>query len=313
MSSLAAVLRVAVSFVLAAVAVAVPFALAGLGTIKLAPIVLLVTGAITLFVAVPAYFVLRLFRRETWRTCVAAGFLVGAIVAACVLLPVSGGSVQIGPEMTVVAGVRTAAGWRMLAEAVGIAGGIGAGAGAVFWAELRLLERGRRWPRLGWLPLTAGISLAIAASWTIFAIPGLTMDRSCHNLFRDGRTSIAPVLYFTVELAGGEWPRFQATAERFATAEGWAIDESNDKDKAFSHSRFVSACVEPGTEIRFDGAAMPDRSRARVSVYQPQGGTSWREPARRLLTSIQASFPGRLRRNEAETEVETPSTLLPPP
>lgn len=59
MSGIATVLRVAVSFVLAADAVAVSFPLAGAGPIALAPIVLLYTGAITLFVAMPAYLVLR--------------------------------------------------------------------------------------------------------------------------------------------------------------------------------------------------------------------------------------------------------------
>lgn len=232
-------------------------------------------------------------------------------MAACVLLLPQPESAPIGREMTVVDSVRTAAGWRIDAELVGIAGGIGAGAGGVFWAGLRLLERGARWPRLGRLPLTAGISLAIAASWTVLAIPGLTMDRSCHNVFRDGRRSIGPVLFFTVELAGGEWPRFQDTAGRFAVADGWHVDESNHKDKAFSEGRFVSACIESGTEIRFAGTDVPTPTRAEVSVFQPQGGNSWQEPAGRLLALIEAGFPGRLRRSWADTEVQNPSTLLP--
>ena len=304
------ILQVAVSFVLAADVVAVSVALAGMGNIAFAPFILLVMGAVSVCLAMPAYSVLRLYQRETWRSCIAAGFIVGASVAALVLLPVSG-SEQIGREMTVVAGVRTAAGWRMYAGAVGSAGGIGAGAGGVFWAVLRLLERGGRSPRLGRLSLTAGTGFAIAASWTILAIPSLTMDRSCHNVLRDGRDSIGPVLFFTVELKGGEWPRFQDTAERFASAENWAINKPKSKDKALSHSRFVSACVEPGTEIMFDGADLPNPTKAQVSVFQPQGGNSWQEPAGRLLALIEANFPGRLRRDLAGTEAETPSALLP--
>jgi len=304
------ILQVAVSFVLAADVVAVSVALAGMGNIAFAPFVLLVMGAVSVCLAMPSYSVLRLYRRETWRSCIVAGFLIGAVAAALVLLPASG-SKQIGREITVVAGVRTVAGWRMYAEAVGAAGGIGAGAGGVFWAALRLLERGGHSPRLGRLFLTAGTSLAIAASWTILAIPDLLMDRSCHNVLRDGRGSIGPVLSFTVELKGGEWPRFQDTAEHFASTEKWAINKPKDKDKAFSHSRFVSACVEPGTEIMFDGADLPNPTMAHVSVFQPQGGNIWRGPAGRLLASIEADFPGRLRRDRAGKEVQTPSTLLP--
>ena len=303
-------LRVAVSFVLAADIAAVSVALAGMGNVAFAPLILLVMGAVSLCLALPAYSVLRLYRRQTWRSCIVAGFLVGATVAALVLLPVSG-SMQIGREMAVVGGVRTAAGWRMYAEAVGTAGGIGAGAGGAFWAALRLLEHAGRWPQLGRLSLTAGVSLAIAASWTVFALPKLTADRSCHNVFRDGRGSIGPVLFFTVELKGGEWPRFRDTAEHFASAEEWAVDESNDKDKAFSDSRFVSVCVEPGTKIMFSGADASNPTRAEVSVFQPQGGNSWQAPAGRLLASIEAAFPGQLRRDWTGTEMQTPSALLP--
>lgn len=304
------VLRAAVSFVLAADVVAVSVALADMGNVALAPFILLVMVVVSTCLAMPAYSVLRLRWRETWRSCVVAGFLVGATVAALVLLSVSD-SMQVGREMTVIDGVRTAAGWRTYAGAVGTAGGIGAGAGGVFWAALRLLERAGRWPRLGRLSLTAGISLAIAASWTIFALPNLTADRSCHNVFRDGRESIGPVLFFTVELSGSEWSRFQDTAEHFAFAEEWLVDESNDKDKSSSASRFVSVCVEPGTEIMFSGADVPNPTRAEVSVFQPQGGNSWQGPVGRLLASIGAAFPGQLRRDWTSTEMQTPSALLP--
>ena len=304
--------RAAVSLALAADVVAVFVALAGLGDIAFAPFVLLVAGGVSVCLAMPAYSVLRRYRRETWLSCIVAGFVVGAAVAALILLllPVPS-SEQIGQETTVVGGVRTAAGWRMYAETVGIVGGIGACAGAVFWAALRLLERAGRWLRLGRFSLTGEISLAVAASWTIFALPSLAMDRSCHNPLRDGRRSIAPALLFHVELEGGEWPRFQDTAERFASAEGWDIDASNDKDKAFSGGRFVNACVEPGTQVLFQGADVQSQTRVLVLVYQPQGGDSWRGPAERLLASIEAGFPGRLRRSLADTEAQTPFTLLP--
>ena len=84
MSGVAAALRVAASFALAADAVAVAVA----GISAFAPIALLAAGAITLVLAVPAYLVLRRFRRETWLDCIAAGFLVGATAAAGALLPV---------------------------------------------------------------------------------------------------------------------------------------------------------------------------------------------------------------------------------
>ena len=85
------------------------------------------------------------------------------------------------------------------------------------------------------------------------------MDRSCHNVLRDGRRSIGPVLSFSVELIGDEWPRFQDTAERFAAAKGWDIGESNDKDKAFSRVRFVGACIEPGTEAQTPPTLLPQQ------------------------------------------------------
>ena len=309
-SNTAKILRVAVGFVLAADAISVLAALAESATLEAAPIVLLVMGAVTVLLAVPVYVVLRLYRRETWRSCIAAGFILGAIAAAC-SLPSASGTVQIGQEMTVIAGIRTAAGWRMNAEAVGIAGGIGASAGAIFWATLRLLEHAAHWPRLGRFPLIVAVSLAITASWMIIAIPGLTMDRSCHNVLRDGRRSIAPVLFFTVKLAPTQWPRFQDTVERFAVGERWDIDESNDEDKKFSSLRFVNACSDSGTDVRFEGVDLPGPGWVWVWVFQPQGGNDWQEPARRLLASIEAGFPGELRRTLSNTEVQSPSSLLP--
>ncbi len=185
MNRLAAILRVGTAFAISAEGSALLFALIT-GDVQLTPAVLMVLGGIMLGLAVPAYLILRCFWRESWWTCILAGLFVGvAIVGSSLLLP-NPDFFQAGDQIEVFDGAKTAAGWRNFIWTAAAAGGIGAGAGALFWVALRALEAWNPWPSRRHLPLAAGIVFAAVAAGTILWLPRLGAVRPCTHAACEG-------------------------------------------------------------------------------------------------------------------------------
>jgi hypothetical protein len=131
----------------------------------------------------------------------------------------------------------------------------------------------------------------------------VTMDRSCHNTLRDGRTSIAAAASFELGAGPREWRSIAAEVEAFARAGGWSIMSDVRPDDDFQWFQ-ISLCREPGTNISVD--AMPDLQLVSFAVFQPQGGTSWRAPFAALYARIHRRWPGRVRVQRPHAAPPTP-------
>src|SRR6185436_11963569 len=95
----------------------------------------------------------------------------------------------------------------------------GALAGLVFWLVLKLSgELATREPsadygseQTSYRSGSARASMLLGATAVILttvvlAIPTITKDRSCHNMFRDGRRSVVPQLSIDLHIEAQDWP-----------------------------------------------------------------------------------------------------------
>lgn len=175
-----------------------------------------------IILGLPCFFILDSRRRVNLFSAITVGFAVGALpfgifVGILASLPVGNTSSWTNGVPTVVNGVRTLAGWIELFGALiyaGLFGLFGALAGLVFWLTLKawgwraapaematsLPERGR-FLRVG--ASTGTLVLAVVVTTGVFAIPAITKDRTCHNMFRDGRTSVVPQVSMYVSAGMG--------------------------------------------------------------------------------------------------------------
>lgn len=121
--------------------------------------------------------------------CALGGFVVAAlpfgVLALVSMLSVQNASTDGRP--TIVNGVPTLFFWIEYVRTLGLAGLLGLVGGLAFWAAMRLSGSGRR----SW----SVVSAAAVLTCGVFILPVVVRDRSCHNLFRDGRTSVGPQVY----------------------------------------------------------------------------------------------------------------------
>ncbi len=59
----------------------------------------------------------------------------------------------------------------------------------------------------------AAVGLLLAGA--VAAIPSITRDRTCHKMFRDGRTSIGPQASLDLQIAIDDWPKLTKMFEQF--------------------------------------------------------------------------------------------------
>lgn len=241
-----------------------------------------------LLVGMPIAVLLDRSGRLDWRNAVATGFSLGIALPLLFLLlflPLaggSGGSSAVGGVPMVVDGVRTAAGWASLAQFVFSAGLLGAAGSLGGYAVWKISAR---------RPLLIGCA-AMSLAPAILAIPEITKDRSCHNVLRDGRRSIAPVHHVKFSIESGEWKR---VVERLSTfGSRWNLDVRAE----YGDSRRVqplSLCSEAGFTMRASGGAwmeMPDmpfptaERGVSIVVYETKGGSPWRSAVTDLESDL---------------------------
>src|SRR5690349_2091584 len=64
-------------------------------------------------------------------------------------------------------------------------------------------------------PAVLILTTAIITSVAVMAIPSITKDRTCHNLFRDGRTFASPKVNIDLDIDLEDWPRFTTLLQQF--------------------------------------------------------------------------------------------------
>ncbi|KJC55365.1 hypothetical protein UP10_39210 [Bradyrhizobium sp. LTSPM299] len=218
------------------------------------------------------------------------------------------------------------AGWLDYFKVLGMCGALGAAGGLVFWLTLRWSgvlmvtdpvpvrpTRGQR--RIGILLVVA----AITASAAVFALPSITMDRSCHNPFRDGRRSVSTKANIDLDIAAGDRSRFAQLIEQFGISRGLSFRNSSES-RPEVEVLSLSACTEQGVLISVQeqywaslgyAALKGDRGIA-IGVYDLSEGTGWQALARDLVGMLDTEWHGKVRfRDPSGRLVPIPPELLP--
>lgn len=207
--------------------------------------------------------------------------LAAAIGAALVLLPEVYRVISISDRSTfsstiggcdeIINNVRTACGYESLLKSAAYSAGLGALAGLVFWHVYRNPAGfSMRWIAGG----LAGAALVIAALFY------LTADRSCHNMFRDGRTSIAPAVKLELAACASDYDRIGAAIERFAREENLSL---RDERIPGARPADFSLCSGDGVNIA-TSAVRPDV--VFVFLYLTNERAEWEPLWRRLRLAL---------------------------
>lgn len=233
-------------------------------------------------VAFPLVLIFRHYNRLNGATAACSGFLVGIVPTG----------IWMG---TLGYGDRAAAEWLLDAQAILPFGVFGAISGAAFWVVLKGLGSADASPR--WVVSGAG---ALAAA--LLVLPILTEDRSCHNLFRDGRNHISPVLNIDLNAEQSNWEAVHAFYRDFAKNNDLEFQGTIDRSSDHVSVLALSMCREPGVHVKTneqewhgsERVSMPDRGIS-ITVFQTSEEADWQGLARPLVEELNREFPEQVR------------------
>jgi hypothetical protein len=294
--------------------------------LKFLPITLGVTLAHAALLGLPVVLV---FRAKHWMRLgpiLAGAFLVGTTPGGILALLSMGGTMSASVDglPTIVNGVPTLVGWKQYGMVVCALGGLGAVGGFIFWLTLKVgsptADRGEH-PKTSVNPRIAVVlaGIAIAASVVVFAIPSITKDRSCHNLFRDGRQSVEPKISFDLDLTMDDWPAVTSFIKGFSAAHGMSFRESSQSQPDVNVLH-LNSCTEEGIVIdamqpvwtgKGYSPALPGRGLP-IWVYALREDTNWEKVSRELIAALESRWPGKLRFRDRTGNVVSESEVLPP-
>ncbi len=244
--------------------------------------------------------------------CILAGTLAGALPGLLFGLNTSFDS-SINDQPLGIDGVPTLAGWIEFAKPIVLTSSCGMVGGFIFWAVMRLM-RGASVPIVAqdksqfryWSVVSATAAIAVG----LFALPGIFRDNSCHNLFRDGRTSIAPRMSADITLVEGDWTAIADLTGQFASANNLSIRQDRKISGGELSWQTISLCNNDGFVMTISDrpvlAAMRERAsaqhpnlvtkvpRTELSIFEIKDGSNWRTMAHALLTKLQPRLPERI-------------------
>src|ERR1043166_973082 len=268
--------------------------------LTLARVTLLVCLAHALLLGLPLILLLRAINRLGILSCAIAGLFVGAMPLGAVAFIAMLGphSASIDGRPTVVNGVPTLAGWMHYARTVGFLGLIGVIGGLIFWALSRLSWLGTGSQAQSRL-LSWGVgSVAVIMTGALLILPTAVKDNSCHNLFRDGRTSIGPQISGDLKIPTDEWARLEGMFRAFGSTHALSFR----RDEAIRHGslmwRSLSLCNEAGVTIHATDQPWLKRTKfpladrgIELSIFELKRGSEWERSARDLLANIDSAWP----------------------
>jgi hypothetical protein len=146
--------------------------------------------------------------------------------------------------------------------------------------------------------LTAAATIASVA---VAAIPSITMDRSCHNMFRDGRRSVSANLNIDLDIATGDWPAVTTVLEGFGVSHGMSFRDSSSSRPQVKVLG-LSACTEQVVITAMDQrwasrnyAPLVAGRGVSVGIHDLTDGNAWQPLARELVAEFDSQWPGRVR------------------
>jgi hypothetical protein len=259
-----------------------------------------------------------LFHAKRWINAISsigAGFLVGILPAGIFTWPLLHGPDQASVDgvPTVVDGMPTLAGWISYAQFLAFLGACGALAGLTFWLILKFSSEKadqattQPQPKSGSRRDSTRIGIGIASAGVllvgaIVAIRSITKDRTCHNMFRDGRSSIGPKVNMDLKITVDEWSRLAEFFERFGATQGLSYRNANESRPNVFETLGLSLCSEQGINIlaidqRWEGRKSEplgsDHSVA-IGVYEATENSDWRRLAQDFIAELNTAWPGKV-------------------
>lgn len=261
-------------------------------------------------------------------SAILAGFAIGSIPIGVFFWLLrntdSGSSSWSGETPTMVEGVLTLAGWIEYAETLALFGGFGAIGGLAFWLVLKTAR-----PRAGYgrgissganLPIHAtnilhksGATIVFVFAVGIASIPAITMDRSCHNMFLDGRQSIGPVLTIDLQIFDSEWSGLLETVRKFAKDHDLSFRDTDETSPGVVPRHQLSLCNDSGVNvyIRKQVFRTVEGNGQYVVIYQMHENADWQELAGKLVEVLNTRWPNKVWFKKGNDRVApTPDNLL---
>jgi hypothetical protein len=204
--------------------------------------------------------------------------------------------------------------WLELLEVLAVSGGLGASGALAFWLTLRVtgnLDLDGPPMRLSVLRgawSAAGLAgSAVIASSVVFAIPIIIKDRSCHNIFRDGRTSIGPTVTIDLDISATDRPKLTSVIEEFGKEHEMAFRNwSDDYPSDYGDDFQISLCNEEGLVIEASDDRGTDRGFP-ITIFVLSAETAWQTQMHDLIVALDAQWPEKVRyRDRVGKLVEEP-------
>jgi hypothetical protein len=289
-----------------------------LANARILPIAFMVTLGYTLILGLPVALFYRARRWTRLSATLVGAFLIGAIPFGILTVSVNG-------IRWIIDDVRTLADWLDYLGSLAAFGALGASGGLVFWLTLKSCgvlaasDHEGAAPTPGARRIAAALTaLATMASVAVAALPSVTMDRSCHNVFRDGRRSVPSSLNIDLDIAMEEWPAVTTVLENFAASHGMLFRDSSSSRPQVKVLG-LSACTEQVVIDVIDqrwasrnyapllaGRGVP------VWIYDLADGNEWRPLARELVAALDSQWPGKVRfRDGGGRLIPPPAALMP--
>lgn len=292
------------------------------GSLGAMPIAFAIALVHSLVLGLPSFLVLQKFGRANGVSAGGAGFVIGCVPVGIYLWPLrlanSGSSSWIGPERlpTMIEGVPTMAGWLIYLEMLAQFGGLGIAGGLVFWAAMKRLtpslvgstdrsdshvasaERSVKYERVGSFAFVGAVALSIG----VFFIPIAMKDRSCHNVFRDGRSHISSELNIDLQISEDEWPTLVAVFQSFAEDHSLSFRDSSEVIPGTVHTLYLSLCNDSGVSISTveqRWASMDFKNFAQgwgvaISFYKVEEEADWQFLAREMIARLTKQWPDKV-------------------
>jgi hypothetical protein len=142
--------------------------------------------------------------------------------------------------------------------------------------------------------------MVVAASAVVHFIPSAAEDRSCHNIFRDGRRQISPVVELNLNVPQSEWRDVREFFRRFSAAHNLSFQDGEDiSGVGLPDALMLDLCNDLGTNISVTGYHQAGDARdpirgLPIGVYLFQNNRGWKGLAREFIDSAQQSWPGKV-------------------
>lgn len=305
-----AAVNVVAGLLISAMAPALLFGLSG-SSPRLVPLAFVVALVHVVVLGIP---LLAILWQKGWvngPSAVLSGFVIGAAGVAIFAWPFGndGTTTSAGTITTMIDGVPTLAGWLQYLLTVAVFGAFGALGGLVFWLWLRMTDAlpsaatyGLGWatvkPRGGYLPSLAALLLAV----TTLSVPAITKDRSCHNVLRDGRSSISSQLNIDLDIQDEDWDKLRETFASLASQNRLSFRDDSEVRPDVVRTLYLSVCDDGTTistsEQRWASQGYRNVLEGRgvgIFVYQTRESADWRTLARSLIDELEQRWPDQVR------------------